>query len=224
MRRTTKDLKEKKHRRILKTLNKLRNERHKAERHLGPNKVDGIKRIYQVSNKFKSSIFYQPLKDLLPLITEPGYKIPEKRYWIGADTQPEILDIDIRDFQKLTLLQRTCFDVKPGKKIVDARPFCSSNRIRNKDYYDYPKLYTLSRICRNMLYIKDEPNKVINWSCVPPSSEEKRLKNYTITHNIKKDVKKLLGWDHDWDYNKNKRSTIEKDLKKQVKRDVEEVW
>lgn len=220
MKRNHKDIQNKKLIKIIKKEKELNNRDRGSRTYY---KKDGIKRVFSVSTRFKKNPLFKALSFILPRITEPGFLIPPKSYFSGTDTQPMILDLDINEFKALTPDQQLCFDILPGSAEEYNMDFSHGP---NRPKYVYPKKYTLTQRCKEMLYVKEEVNWVKSWSYYTNSTEEAQLDNYIKNHDIRRKAAKAMSkrYREVYDYNETKKRLKNIDLKQDQEREIKEVW
>lgn len=116
-----------------------------------------------------------------------------------------------------------CFDILPGEAESFNYDYASD---QNRPKYVYPKKYTLTQRCKEMLYVKEETNWEKRWSYYTNSSEEVKLDNYIRNHDIRRKAAKARSkrYRGSYDCNETKKRLKTIDLQKDQDREIKEVW
>jgi hypothetical protein len=220
MKRTHKDIQEKKYRKLLKT----HSNRHRQDNDPVLYKKDGLKRYWQVSTKFKKHPLYKALKEILPLVTD-DVQYQETRYhpsdW--SSDGPNFKGIYTKDYKVLDPMKQMCFSKE--QNVPDEKsPWCITTW-EKKQGLIYNEKYFLREELKELLYLKVEPNySRVWWSGYHNNSEFKREENFIVNHRIRQKGSKTLGISIDKDYWDREPEEKDKELVKAYKKEVEDVW
>ena len=220
MKRSRKDIQEKKYRKILKT----HSNRHREDNDPKNYKREGFRRCWEVSTRFKKHYLYKELKEIFHLVSDDvQYKGGHIFQDEWPNSFPSFKGIYAKDFRALSPMQQMCFrkDNVPDEKA----PWNISAWERKRGLI-YNEKYFLKEELKGLLYLKVEPNyRRLWWNDYQQNSEYKREENFIVNHEIRQKGSKVCGWSykfHDyWDYQPENK---DKELIKQFKKDVEEVW
>lgn len=198
MKRNYKEIQNKKYRKLLKI-----NELIKYEKLYRKN---SFMIYWDVSTKYKNHYLYKSLKNILPFISSIIYS--------DEITEPTLKGLCSCAYIKLNPYEKMCF-IKEKEYIHDI--FYTQNA--------YIEKYFLREELKKLLYLKVEPYWTRCYYHLD-YSENVKIENYIINHNLRAKANKILGhtYKRPWNSKLDKNIKINNDLNKQTKIDIEETW
>jgi hypothetical protein len=192
MKRTLKDVKEKKYRKLIKDHNNRFNSM--SATHC---RVCGLKRRWEVSGHYKKHWAYKILKELLPTLTEWQsqfhYYRAQPFHLDYPKELPTIRGLYQHEYDKLTAEQKLCFrnNGYPNEaNPLFLEPWQKAQHAKGKKFYN--EKFVLKEELKSLLYLKEEKNitRMWNWE----DSDYRKEENYIRAHNIRVKAAKAIGY------------------------------